>query len=57
MSARVKNIIAVVITISWAGGIVLDAAIKDFALSPFVYSTMLALSGSLYGSSFVRGLK
>lgn len=57
VSVRVKNAIAVTITICWAGGIVADAALKDFALSPFVYSTMLGLAASIFGSSFVRGLR
>lgn len=57
VSDRVKNAIAVVITATWAIGIVADAAMKDFALSPFVYSTMLGLAASIFGSSFVKGFK
>jgi hypothetical protein len=57
VSVRVKNAIAVVITAMWAGGIIADAALKDFALSPFVYSTMLGLAASIFGSSFVKGFK
>ena len=57
VSARVKNVIAIVITATWAVGIVADAALKDFSLSPFVYSTMLGLAASIFGSSFVKGFK
>jgi hypothetical protein len=57
VSARVKNAIAIVITACWAGGIVADAALKDFSLSPFVYSTMLGLAASIFGSSFVKGFR
>lgn len=57
VSVRVKNAIAVVITAMWAGGIIADAALKDFSLSPFVYSTMLGLAASIFGSSFIKGFK
>lgn len=57
VSARVKNAIAITITACWAGGIVADALVKDFSLSPFVYSTMLGLAASIFGSSFVKGLR
>lgn len=57
VSVRVKNAIAVVITAVWAVGIIADAGLKDFSLSPFVYSTMLGLAASIFGSSFVKGFK
>jgi hypothetical protein len=57
VSVRVKNAVAIVITAVWAGGIIADAALKDFSLSPFVYSTMLGLAASIFGSSFVRGFR
>ena len=57
VSVRVKNMVAIVITAVWAGGIIADAALKDFALSPFVYSTMLGLAASIFGSSFVKGFR
>lgn len=57
VSIRVKNAIAVTITAVWAIGIIADAGLKDFSLSPFVYSTMLGLAASIFGSSFVKGFK
>jgi hypothetical protein len=57
VSVRVKNAVAIVITAVWAGGIIADAALKDFSLSPFVYSTMLGLAASIFGSSFVKGFR
>lgn len=57
VSAKVKNGVAIVITACWAGGIAADMLLKDFELSPFVYSTMLALAGSIFGSSFVKGVR
>lgn len=57
VSVKVKNGIAIVITVMWAGGIIADAALADFSLSPFVYSTMLGLAASIFGSSFVKGIR
>lgn len=55
VSAQVRNGIAVAITITWVGGIIADAAIKDFSLSAFVYSTMATMAAAIFGSSFIRG--
>lgn len=55
VSGRVRNGIAVAITATWVLGIAADAAIKDFSLSAFVYSTMATMAAAIFGSSFIRG--
>jgi hypothetical protein len=57
VSTRVKNAIAITITAVWAGGICVDAILADFSLSPFVHSAMLGLATSIFGSSFVKGIR
>lgn len=57
VSVKVRNGVAVAITATWIGGIIADAAIKDFSLSASVYSVMAAMAASIFGSSFVRGAR
>ncbi len=57
VSPRIRNGIAIVITSVWAVGILADAVLATFELSPFVYMTMLGLAAAIFGSGFVKGVK
>lgn len=54
---KVRNAVALVITLTWAGGIIADALSTTFELSPFVYMTQLGLAAALFGGGFVKGIK
>ncbi|HEX8344742.1 MAG TPA: hypothetical protein VF657_08365 [Actinoplanes sp.] len=57
ISPRWKNVIAIVITTVWAGGVLADAALIHFELSPYVHALMLCLGASVFGSNFVKGIR
>jgi hypothetical protein len=46
-----------IIAVMWSGGIVADAALSDFTLSPYVYTTMLTLCGAVFGTSLWKGVR
>lgn len=54
---KIRSVVALIITITWAGGITADALLADFELSPFAYMTMLGLAAALFGGGFVKGIK
>lgn len=57
ISANMRNGIALVITVVWAGSFVADVVLGDFETSPFIYMTMLGLAAAVFGSGFVKGIK
>lgn len=57
VSPRVRNAIAAVITTIWAAGVIADAGLANFELSVLVHSMMAGLAASIFGSSFVKGIR
>jgi hypothetical protein len=45
------------ITAVWALGIVADALIDKFTLSPWVYVTMLGTASASFGANFVKAVR
>lgn len=57
VSPRVRNAIAVFITMVWGVGLVADSVSTNFELPTSVHVIMLGLAASIFGSNFVKGIR